>query len=147
MEEYKSTFSKLKLRASAGSVGNDDIGGNRRFAYLTTINTSAPGYNFGYDSGTYFSGVQEGEIGVTDLTWERSFKTNLGFELGLWNSFNLQFDIFNEDRSNIFMQRSTIPSQTGFISTPYANFGKVNNRGLEAELSYSIQQNLRILIQ
>ena len=137
MEEYKSTFSKLKLRASAGSVGNDDIGGNRRFAYLTTINTSAPGYNFGYDSGTYFSGVQEGEIGVTDLTWERSFKTNLGFELGLWNSFNLQFDLFNEDRSNIFMQRSTIPSQTGFISTPYANFGKVNNRGLEAELSYS----------
>ena len=141
MEEYKSTLSKFKIRASAGSVGNDDIGGNRRFAYLTTINTSANGYNFGYDASTYFSGVQEGEIGVSDLTWERSFKTNLGIEIGLWNSLNMQFDFFNEDRSNIFMQRSTIPSQTGFLSTPYANYGKVNNKGFEAQVNFDKRFN------
>lgn len=141
MEEYKSTLSKFKIRASAGSVGNDDIGGSRRFAYLTTINTSANGYNFGYDASTYFSGVQEGEIGVSDLTWERSFKTNLGIEIGLWNSLNMQFDIFNEDRSNIFMQRSTIPSQTGFLSTPYANYGKVNNKGFEAQVNFDKRFN------
>ena len=141
MEEYKSTLSKFKIRASAGSVGNDDIGGNRRFAYLTTFNTSANGYNFGYDASTYFSGVQEGEIGVSDLTWERSFKTNLGIEIGLWNSLNMQFDFFNEDRSNIFMQRSTIPSQTGFLSTPYANYGKVNNKGFEAQVNFDKRFN------
>lgn len=141
MEPYRNTLSKFKIRASAGSVGNDDIGGNRRFAYITTINSNAPGYNFGYDGSTYFSGVQEGEIGVNDLTWERSFKTNVGLEIGLWNALNLQVDFFKEKRSNIFMQRSTIPSQTGFLSTPYANYGKVDNMGCEMQLSYSKRFN------
>ena len=137
MEPYKQQLSKFKIRASVGSVGNDDIGGNRRFAYLTTINSNAPGYNFGYDSSTYFSGVQEGEVGVQDLTWERSLKANIGLEMGLFNAFDLQFDIFKERRSNIFMQRNTIPTQTGFISTPYANYGKVDNQGVELQASYS----------
>ena len=52
MEPYKQQLSKFKIRASVGSVGNDDIGGSRRFAYLTTINSNAPGYNFGYEGGT-----------------------------------------------------------------------------------------------
>ncbi|MGN1212143.1 MAG: SusC/RagA family TonB-linked outer membrane protein, partial [Candidatus Cryptobacteroides sp.] len=141
MEPYKRILSKFKFRASVGSVGNDDIGGSRRFAYLTTINSNAAGYNFGYDGGQYFSGVQEGEVGVADLTWERSLKSNIGLEIGLWNAFSFQFDIFKERRTNIFMQRSTIPTQTGFLSTPYANYGKVDNQGLEAQISYSKRFN------
>ncbi len=137
MEAYKNTLSKFKLRASVGSVGNDDIGGNRRFAYLTTVHTGANGYNFGYDGSTYFSGVEEGEVGVSDLTWERSLKANVGLEIGLWHDFELQVDVFKERRTNIFMQRSTIPTQTGFLSIPYANYGKVDNQGIEAQLSYS----------
>lgn len=141
MEPYKHTLSKFKIRASAGSVGNDDIGGNRRFAYITTIKTDASGYNFGYDGSTYFSGVHEGDVGVKNLTWERSFKTNIGLEMGLWNSLDIQVDFFKEMRTNIFMQRSTIPTQTGFLSMPYANYGKVNNMGCEAQVSYNKRFN------
>ena len=141
MEPYKLVLSKFKIRGSVGSVGNDDIGGNRRFAYLSTVHTGANGYNFGYDGSTYFSGVEEGEVGVIDLTWERSLKANVGLELGLWNALNLQVDVFKERRTNIFMQRSTIPTQTGFLSIPYANYGKVDNQGLEAQLSYSKRFN------
>ena len=141
MEPYKLVLSKFKIRGSVGSVGNDDIGGNRRFAYLTTVHTGANGYNFGYDASTYFSGVEEGEVGVNDLTWERSLKANIGLEVGLWNALNLQVDVFKERRTNIFMQRSTIPTQTGFLSIPYANYGKVDNQGIEAQLSYSKRFN------
>ena len=141
MDPYRQILSKLKLRASVGSVGNDDIGGNRRFAYITTINGNAPGYNFGYDGSTYFSGVQEGEVGVQNLTWERSLKANVGLELGLLNAIDFQVDFFKERRSSIFMQRSTIPTQTGFLATPYANYGKVDNMGFEAQLSYSKRFN------
>lgn len=141
MERYKQVLSKFKIRASIGSVGNDDIGGSRRFAYLTTINSNAPGYNFGYDGSQYFSGVQEGEVGVTDLTWERSLKANVGLEISIWNALNLQVDVFKERRTNIFMQRSTIPTQTGFLSNPYANYGKVDNQGFEAQLGYSKRFN------
>ena len=137
MEPAREVLSKLKLRASIGLVGNDNIGGSRRFAYLTTINADAGGYNWGYKGDVYYTGVQEGEVGVTDLTWETSRKANVGFELGLYNDLDLQVDFFQELRSNIFMQRNTIPTQAGFISTPYANFGKVDNRGVDLSATYN----------
>lgn len=137
MESARDVLSKFKLRASIGLVGNDNIGGSRRFAYLTTINGNANGYNWGYNGDVYYTGVQEGEIGVADLTWETSRKANVGFELGLYNDLDLSVDFFQELRSNIFMQRNTIPSQAGFISTPYANFGKVDNRGVDLSATYN----------
>lgn len=137
MEDARSVLSKLKIRGSIGLVGNDQIGGNRRFAYITTINGNAAGYNWGYIGDVYYTGIQEGEIGVSNLTWETSRKANVGFELGLMNDLDLQVDFFQELRSNIFMQRHTIPSQAGFISNPYTNFGRVDNRGIDLSLTYN----------
>ena len=136
MQPLSNTITKLKVRGSIGMVGNDDIGG-RRFAYITTINTNAGGYNWGYSGEVGRTGVQEGEVGVQNLTWEKSLKTNIGFELGLWNELDLQVDFFREHRTNIFMQRSTIPSQVGFISNPYANYGVVDNNGFDASIVYN----------
>lgn len=136
MHKWSNWLTLLKLKGSIGKVGNDDIGG-RRFAYITTINTGASGYNFGYSGDTYFSGYSEGEVGVSNLTWETSTKSNLGIELGLWNEFNLQVDYFHEHRTNIFMQRSTIPTQTGFLSNPWANYGIVDNNGVDGTVTWS----------
>ena len=77
MQPLSNTITKLKVRGSIGMVGNDDIGG-RRFAYITTINTNAGGYNWGYSGEVGRTGVQEGEVGVQNLTWEKSLKTNIG---------------------------------------------------------------------
>ncbi len=137
MEEARDVLSKLKLRGSIGLVGNDNIGGSRRFAYITTINRNANGYNWGYTGDVYYQGVREGEVGVANLTWETARKADVGFELGLYNDLDLQVDFFRELRSNIFMQRNTIPSQVGFISTPYANYGKVDNRGVDLSMTYN----------
>lgn len=140
MEPIRNVISKLKLRASVGKVGNDNIGG-RRFAYITTINSKANGYNWGYTGDTYRDGVQEGEVGVGNLTWEKALKTNIGIEIGLWNELDFQLDLFKERRTSIFMQRATIPSQTGFINNPYANYGKVDNKGLDLSLNYNKRIN------
>ncbi len=137
MDDVRDKLSKLKLRGSIGLVGNDQIGGNRRFAYITTINGKANGYNWGYYGDIYYQGVEEGEIGVENLTWETSRKANVGLELGLFNDLDVQVDFFQELRSNIFMQRNTIPSQIGFLQNPYANFGKVDNRGVDLSVNYS----------
>ena len=136
MHKWSNWLTLLKLKGSIGKVGNDDIGG-RRFAYITTINTGASGYNFGYSGDTYFSGYSEGEVGVSNLTWETSTKSNVGIELGLWNEFNLQVDYFHEHRTNIFMQRSTIPTQTGFLSNPWANYGIVDNNGVDGTVTWN----------
>ena len=138
----------LKLKGSIGKVGNDDIGG-RRFAYLTTINTGASGYNFGYAGDYWRGGYSEGEVGVNNLTWETSTKTNVGIELGLWNEFNLQFDYFYEHRTNIFMQRKTIPTQAGFLSNPYANYGVVDNSGVDGTVTWNHKfgKDLRVALR
>ena len=145
MDPLRSTVNLLKLRASVGKLGNDDIGG-RRFAYITTINSNASGYNWGYKGDYYRGGIQEGDYGVADLTWETSVKANVGLEVGLWNALNVQVDFFKEHRTNIFMQRSTIPTQVGYINSPWANYGKVDNHGLDASVTYHkrINKNLEL---
>ena len=140
MDKFRNTLSKLKLRASIGKVGNDDIGG-RRFAYMTTLKTDADTYHWGDTGQIERKGISEGEVGVENLTWETALKMNLGVELGLWNELELQVDVFKEKRTNIFMQRKIIPSQTGFLTNPWANFGEVTNRGVEFSLNYSKQIN------
>ncbi|MBB4034262.1 TonB-linked SusC/RagA family outer membrane protein [Dysgonomonas hofstadii] len=133
-------LTKLKLRGSIGKAGNDNIGG-RRFAYMTTISTSENGYHWGDTSQNGRDKITEGEIGVTDLTWETALKYNAGFELGLWNELEFHMDLFKEKRKNIFMRRSVIPSQTGFINNPWANYGKVDNKGVEFSLTYNKRIN------
>jgi TonB-linked SusC/RagA family outer membrane protein len=140
MEPVRRTFSKVKLRTSYGLVGNDKLQG-RRFAYITTIG-STDGYRFGNSSLFYDrSGRREGDIGVPDLTWETVKKTNLGLELGLWNMIDIQADYFHERREDIFMQRRNYPNSAGFATLPWANFGIVENQGVDFQLTLNKQIN------
>lgn len=139
MKSIRQTISKLKVRGSYGLVGNDRIDG-RRFAYITTIGDT-DGYSWGVDGDYSRAGRREGDYGVDNLTWETVTKTNVGIELGLFNSIELRVDLFDELRRDIFMQRKTIPGSVGFIQTPWANFGKVNNRGLDMSLDLNRQFN------
>lgn len=84
-------------------------------------------------------GITEGDIGVSNLTWETVTKYNVGVELGLLDMLDLNVDIFKEKRKNIFMKRRIIPTQTGFINAPWANYGKMTNHGLEISLNFHKQ--------
>ncbi len=141
-------LNKLKIRGSIGKAGNDNIGG-RRFAYMTTINQGSSGYNWGDDSQISRGGIREGEIGVSNLQWETALKYNIGFELGIWNALNLNVDLFRENRRDIFMQRTIIPSQSGIINNPWANYGKVDNEGFELSLTYNkmINKDLQVSLR
>lgn len=132
MEPVKDIVNKLKIRGSYGLVGNDNIGANRRFAYLTTISdVNESDYWFGTGQGVKFEGIEEGQIGVSDLTWEKVAKADIGIELGLFNMMDLTVDVFQEKRKDIFVERNTVPTQAGFINAPWANFGKMENKGIE----------------
>ena len=78
---------------------------------------------------------------MSNLTWETVTKKNLGFELGLWDMIDFNFDLFRENRKNIFMQRSIVPTQSGFVQAPWANFGRVTNHGVEMTLNVHKQWN------
>ena len=138
MEKMRSTFDLIKFRASVGQAGDDNLPG-RRFAYMTTLNTDASGYKWGTTGQRSYTGITEGQIGATNLTWETVTKYNLGIELGLFNMLNLNVDLFKEKRKDIFMQRRLVPTQTGFQNAPWANFGKVTNAGFEVTMNFKKQ--------
>jgi TonB-linked SusC/RagA family outer membrane protein len=148
MEPLKEIFNQVKLKLSYGLVGNDQMDG-RRFAYLATIDRTKnwagndTGYNWGADGNNVWrEGRQEGEVGVPGLKWETVEKTNFGLDLRLFNSLNVQLDVFNEHRTDILMQRKTAaPEESGIINAIWANYGIVDNRGIDVTLEYTKRIN------
>ncbi len=134
---YTKSVNLLKLRASYGLVGNDQIGGTgARFPYLTQINGST-GTSFGY-SPTYYGGISESLLGVENLTWETSTKTNLGIELGLFKKFNLVLEAYQDNRKDILIPRGSISPIAGYSGLEiYANMGDMNNKGLDGSIEYN----------
>ena len=137
MENINHVLTKLKLRGSWGLVGNDDVG--VRFPYISTIDETGE-YYWGYDRDQFHrAGRREGNVANKNLKWETVAKTNLGLEIGLWNAVDFQVEVFKERRRDIFMRRTTMPASAGFILLPYANFGKVDNKGVEMSLNINKQ--------
>ena len=122
----------LKLRASLGIVGSEDVPNGRRLPYQTMVGETT-GYYFGPD-GTYHSGIHETQSGVDNLTWERGLKSNVGIDIDLSGGLSLQFDIFSEHRSGVLIRRETIPGMVGITDQPYANIGTMRNRGMDASV-------------
>lgn len=124
----------LKLRASWGLVGNDAVGG-RRFPYQQYY-SGGTGYYFGTDN-HYSGGMDEGNLGNPDITWEKSRKANVGLEANLWKSrVSLALDVFHEKRTGILAERSSaIPGYLG-VGLPAENVGSVRNQGFEAMVGY-----------
>ncbi|MFR9524503.1 MAG: TonB-dependent receptor [Rikenellaceae bacterium] len=119
----------LKLRASYGQVGSDQIP-STRFAYLSTVDY-ANGYSIlGQNYDMSMSGLGESQMGVTDITWEVATKYNLGVDLTVFKKLTLNADVFYERRDNIFIQPQ-VSQVVGLSSTAYANAGVMDNRGFE----------------
>lgn len=144
MEPFRHVFSNLKVRGSWGEAGNSILGRNmwdRRFSYITRIDPRGE-YTWGTEENTYRLGRAEGDVGVSNLTWETVAKSNIGLEVGLLNnSINYTVDFFKERRRDIFMERTNVPGSAGFIKNVWANYGKVNNQGVDMSLTVNKQIN------
>lgn len=126
----------LKFKASYGKIGNDQIGGGRRYAYNSTLNTSADGFTFGTNGGTYNSGIAIGDLGNSNVEWEKATKFNIGVELTAFRDIKFQLDYFYDKRTGIFIQRQSTPSVVGINTDQYVNLGRMRNRGIDMSLQY-----------
>lgn len=135
----------LKIRASYGEVGNDRLGGSRRYYYLpNTYTINGTGYYIGKTDGsstsTYYAGAREGTIGNPDITWERARKYDVGMEAHLFSSrLSAEFDYFYERRDNILTVLGIIPAIYGVdpSAVPPANVGITQNKGYEISLNWT----------
>lgn len=74
-----STIDMFKIKGSYGEVGNDQIGGGRRFIYNATVVDSGS-YDFGLNSHTE-KGIRVGDWANPNVGWERAKKMNVGVEV------------------------------------------------------------------
>ena len=149
METTEDIINKLKLRASYGITGNDDVGGTR-FPYRGSLNNGGDGYSFGFNVGANGGGTNnpgkgiiEGTFSAPYLSWEVEEKKNIGIDMGLLRGrVDMSIDFFKNDRRDILMQRKTVSNVTGFRQSPWQNFGKVTNKGFDGNIviKQSIQE-------
>ena len=135
------TFSKLKLKATYGLVGNDAIGSDSdRFFYLSNVNLNDGnrGFKWGADGGYSRNGVSISRYANDKITWETATKTNLGVEVGLFDKIDIEADFFTEYRTNIRMDRLSF-STFGLQAATKANVGEASSRGIDA--SIDVQHN------
>ena len=132
MKDTKNWLTNLKLRASWGKNGNDNIGD---FAYTTlTATGGTSNYYFGQNA-TMVYGSKANRLANEDLKWEESEQTNIGLDLGLWNN-KLTFSVdYYVKKTNGMIIEMPIPSYVG-EARPLANVGDMENSGWEFELGY-----------
>ena len=122
-------FNNLKLRASWGIVGNDNIPTN---AFLYTINT---GINYVFDQ-QIVTGSSITDIKDPNLKWETSNSIDIGLDFSLFNSaLTGTIDYYNKQTKNM-LYPLPIPAILG--STSYiTNVAKMENKGIEASLNWN----------
>ena len=128
----------LKLKGSYGKVGNDDIGGTRRWVYESSI-VNGGSWQYGSSGNQGGTGLIIGEVENLDASWEEAYKLNAGFELSLFQKLKIQADYFHEKRQGIFLQRAGLPAIVGISTIPYVNIGETVNKGFDGTLEYSQQ--------
>jgi len=122
----------LKLRASWGVTGNNDIGN------YTSLSTMDPA---NYILGNSFaSGQVLAAFANADLGWEQSNQFNLGMDLALFqNQLNFTAEYYQKTTNDMLLP-ITIPVISGFQTT-FSNIGKVENKGVEFALGYQTAIN------
>lgn len=139
-EPLKDVVGNLKLRATYGWVGNDQIGNsNDRFFYLSEValNNGTYGASFGQQNGYYQPGVSTSRYANENISWEKSEQINLGLDVRLFNSINIVVDVYKQKRTDILQARSVIGSTLGLAVTPSTNFGAAESKGADISITYN----------
>lgn len=114
----------LSIRPSWGRVGNQP---NQDYLYVSKYGTGNKYIDM--------SSMLVQNIRLTNLQWQINNSYNLGIDLGLYDKFNITFEVYRSTTSNMLLSNYRIPSNTGFTTIPYKNGGKMRNTGWEFHAS------------
>jgi TonB-linked SusC/RagA family outer membrane protein len=122
----------LKFRASYGIAGRADYDTDLFLDMYGTGNT----YYFG-NNPTGTGGLKITQLGVTDLTYEKSHKLNVGFDFMAFNRLSVTLDGFHDHRTDILMAGDNSVSSIFGLSVPSINNGVVNSYGVESSIHWT----------
>lgn len=123
-------LSQLKLRASYGSLGNNET--TSYYMYQTLFATANYILN-----GNIAGGLAQTILANPNLTWEKTYMTNFGIDYAFFNNrLNGSIDIYNKDTKGILISLPA-PLEHGTSTVPNQNAGQVNNKGFEFDVRWS----------
>ncbi len=120
----------LKLRASWGINGNDNIG---TFRYVSTVG-GFRNYTFGTKD-DLVNGVSPNAIANPDLRWEQTEQTDLGIDARFAKNWTATIDVFSKKTKDMLLEIA-VPGYVGNAG-PIGNIATMSNKGIELELGYS----------
>jgi TonB-linked SusC/RagA family outer membrane protein len=122
------SVSELKLRASYGLIGNNQI---PDYASVGLINSA--NYILGGGDGAIINGLAKATLGNPILGWEKAKEFDFGIDLGVFqNRLLLNFDYYNKLTSDLLLN-VPVPLSTGY-ETALLNLGSIRNKGVEIAL-------------
>lgn len=116
----------MKLRVSHGTSGRE---AGADFLNFTTYSESG---SWAYDTITNIGAAIQ-RIANEEVTWETTYTTNIGLDLGLWNRVTLNVDVYNRTSKGL-LQTVTLPTYQGGL-TQVRNVGELQNRGIDINVS------------
>ncbi len=132
-------FDFLKLRASYATTGNDILDKddpNSRWRWMEQYIISGSSYFLG-TNGSSVPGLSYGGLPNSNLTWEKSNSAGIGLDATLFKNVRFSFDYWHRHSYDILGARIlAVPNEFGGTLPP-ENYGKVNSKGIEVELSYN----------
>ncbi|MBO9632557.1 MAG: SusC/RagA family TonB-linked outer membrane protein [Chitinophagaceae bacterium] len=127
MREY-AAIKLLKIRGSIGTSGNQNFLNNKSL----TVNNYYLEDRYAGLIGSYATNMEN-----PGLKWEQKLDYNLGLDADIYK-LTIKFDLYRTVTNNLVTSASTAPS-TGYM-TVSENLGKVENKGVEIGLSYTVFQ-------
>lgn len=124
-EKYRKLFSFVKIRASYGVTGNDQIGDYNYLDTWTTVSNTYQGIPVTNPSALF----------NPDFSWERNKKLEFGLDLGLFKNRILFAAAFYQNKSNNQLINYTLPIQTGFTSVLKNMDALLQNSGIECQVT------------
>lgn len=135
----KKVINNLKLRASYGSLGNQNVG---YYAHLRTISLNYfSNYTFGEGSTKPKYSSLSNPVS-SGLTWETTQQSNIGLDMTMFNN-RLEFtaEAYIRDTKNMLTDGDALPGVFG-ADPPKANSADLRTKGYELSLSWRDQFNL-----
>jgi TonB-linked SusC/RagA family outer membrane protein len=139
--DFGDTFPSFLLRGSWGQTGNQQVP-----SYSTvdsySNNNAYSDYAIGGGQNTVSTGLTQTRVSNSDLQWETSTQTTVGVDLGFFdNKLQLTAEYYNKTTKDILVYNIIPLTYGGTNDGQWINDGKMNNKGVELDLSYADNSN------
>jgi len=135
MESTRGWLNDLKLRASVGAIGNQNVGNN---AFLSVLNSSNPWW---INSGSTLPPSTGLPTNVDPtLSWEKVYTNDIGLDVSIFKMLSASFDWYQRETKGMLAPGITLPGSFGQAAAQ-TNSGNIRTRGWELSLNFNKEIN------